>query len=118
MDGLRYKLDLEAFRSAVAYGHILRDDPLYLDPHKGTRIFRRWAPLQTPVFIDFGDEEFRVAGFLLPEPFLWQFLLHPQTKNVVIAAVTRSSFVDYCLNGGELRHLAVMRGAPLRKRYR
>lgn len=118
VDGLRYKLDLEAFRSAVAHGHILRDDPLYVDPYKETGIFRRWAPIQRPVFIDFGNEQFSVAGFPLTEPVLWQFLLHPQKKSILIAAVTRGSFIDFCLNGGELRHLAVIRGAPLRTHYR
>lgn len=118
VDGLRYKLDLESFRSAVAYGTILRDDPLYVDPHKETGIFRRWAPLRTHVFIDFGNEQFNVAGCPLPEPVLWQFLLHPENKTIVIAAVTRGSFLDFCLSGGELRHLAVTRSVPLRTAYR
>ncbi|MDO5895734.1 competence protein CoiA [Agrobacterium sp. Azo12] len=116
VDGLRYKTDLEAFRSVVEFATILRDDPLYIDPRRKTGIFRRWAPLQTPVFIDFGDEQFVVAGCSLLEPVLWQFLLHPVTNDVVIAPVTRASFVDYCLNGGELRHLAVLRRPmPLRR---
>jgi hypothetical protein len=59
-----------------------------------------------------------VAGFSVPEPVLWQFLLHPVTNNVVITAVTRASFIDSCLNGGELRHLTVFRQASRIPRHR
>jgi competence protein CoiA len=118
VDGLRYKLDLEAFRSAVEFGTILRDVPLHVDPRRTTGIFRRWAPLKTHVFIDFGEEHFRVAGFSLPEPVLWQFLLHPVTNNVVITAVTRASFIDSCLNGGEPRYLNISRHPMPSPRYR
>lgn len=118
VDGLRYKLDLEAFRSAVEFATIIQDDPLYLDPRRETGIFRRWAPLQTLVLIDFGDEQFKVAGCSLPERVLWQFSLHPVTKKVVIAAVSHASFVDFCLNGGALRHLTVFRQTSRIPRHR
>ncbi|MGO4441609.1 competence protein CoiA [Rhizobium sp. RAF56] len=113
VDGMRYKRDLPAFREAVAEGIIIRDNPLYVEPLRGgTGIFRRWAPLQRPVFIDFGDEEFRIKGVHPPEPVLWQFLLHPRTRGVLIAAVTRASFIQFCLNGSPLTHLFVMRHQP------
>ena len=76
VDGMRYKRDLSAFREAVAEGNIVSDNPLLLAPLTARAgIFQRWAPLQRRVFIDFGDEEFRIAGFQPPERVLWQLLL-------------------------------------------
>jgi hypothetical protein len=113
VDGMRYKRDLPAFREAVAEGIIIKDNPLYVEPLRGgTGIFRRWAPLQCLVFIDFRDEEFLIKGFQPPEPVLWQVLLHPRTRSVLIAAVTRASFIQFCLNGSPLTHLFVMRHQP------
>lgn len=118
VDGIRYKRDLSAFREALAEGSIVKDNPLYIDPLGGAAaLVRRWAPLQRPVFLDFGDEDFRVRDLLPPETVLWQFLLKPRTREVVIAAVTRESFVQFCLNGSDLQHLTVERHQRPRRRY-
>jgi competence protein CoiA len=113
VDGLRYKRDLAAFRKAVAESYIVKDNPLYLSPlNGGTGLFRRWAPLRCPVFVDFGDEQFHIEGFVAPGAVLWQFLLHPQTRRVVIAPSTRESFIAFCLKGSGLQHLFAKRHLP------
>ncbi|AZO61224.1 MAG: hypothetical protein E5Y51_05595 [Mesorhizobium sp.] len=110
VDGLRHKRDLGAFRRAVIDAPIIKDAPLYLDPFTGgAAIFQRWTPIQRPVFIDFGDEEFHIAGFSL-NSVLWQLLLRPGTRTVVVAAVTRASFVEFCLSGSPMQNIVAMRG--------
>ncbi|MBA1154933.1 competence protein CoiA [Microvirga mediterraneensis] len=119
VDGMRYKRDLSAFREAVAEGYIVNDSPLCLDPRtRAAAMVRRWAPLRHHVFIDFGDEDFQIAGFQPPEKVLWQFLFNRATGKVVIAAVTRESFMKFCLNGSEFQHLTVERHQRPRGRYR
>jgi len=118
VDGMRYKRDLSAFRKAVAEGSIIKDNPVYLDPLGGAAaLVRRWAPLQRPVFIDFGNEDFDIAGFPPPENVLWQFLLVPRTREVVIAPVTRESFIQFCLNGSGVQNLTRIRPQQPRGRY-
>lgn len=118
VDGMRYKGDLPAFRKALAEGVIINDDPLYLDPWTEARaMVRRWAPLQHPVFIDFRDEDFHIPGVGRPESVLWQFLLHPRTRGVVIGAVTRESFIQFCLNGSGLQKVIRTRPQQPRGRY-
>lgn len=118
VDGMRYKRDLAAFRKAVDLGTIASDSPLLLAPlTDGAEIFRRWAPLERPVFIDFGEEELRIAGFPLPERVLWQIQLVRGTGRVVVAPVTRASFIQFGLNGRELQPLVVMRPQLPRRRY-
>lgn len=105
-DGLRNKRDLTAFRRAVTEATIVKDDPFYLEPFaEGVGIFERWTPRQRPVFIDFGGEEVHVPGCLLDVPVLWQLLLRPGSLTTIIAAVTRDSFIQFCLTGSPLRHL-------------
>ncbi|MBY3034854.1 competence protein CoiA [Rhizobium laguerreae] len=118
VDGTRYKRDLTAFREAVAHGSIINDNPLYINPlTSGAGIFRRWAPLQCAVFVDFGNEEFSIAGFALPKAVLWLFQLDRTTGRVVVGAVTRESFVQFCLTGSELQRLVVTRAQQPRVRY-
>jgi competence protein CoiA len=118
VDGMRHKRDLSAFRKAVAEGDIINDSPLYLDPLTGAAaMVRRWAPLRHPVFIDFGNEDFHIAGFPPPKNVLWQFLLNPRNGRVVIAAVTRESLIQFCLNGSGLQPLTVIRPQQPRGRY-
>ena len=116
INGLRYKRDLSAFRNAVIGAQIAKDNPLYLDPANDmAQIFQRWAPRQRPVFLDFGDEEFHVEGFPLGASVLWQLLLHPGPGDLIIAAVTRESFVQFGLKGSPLQHVFVMRGPQPQK---
>ncbi|MBZ9604264.1 competence protein CoiA [Phyllobacterium chamaecytisi] len=115
VDGMRFKRDLGAFREAVAEG-VLQFNPLYLlPPPRAAGIFQRWARLQCDVFIDFGDEEFRIAGFQLHKRVLWQLMLYRGIGPVVIAPITRESFIQYCLDGSVLQQLAVKQRA--RRRY-
>jgi competence protein CoiA len=114
VDGMRYKRDLSAFRKALAKGIIISDKPLYLIPLGGAaEMVRRWAPLQHPVFIDFGYEHFDIVGFRPYDIVLWQLDWHPRTRELVIAPVTRESFIKFCLNGSELQRLKLIypRGA-------
>jgi hypothetical protein len=108
VDGTRYKRDLSAFRKAVADGAIVKYSPLYLDPlGEAAAMARRWAPLQHPVFIDFGDEDFHNPRFRPHESVLWQFLLVRGSRRVVIAPVTRASFIQLCVTGSPLHYFAV-----------
>jgi competence protein CoiA len=117
VDGKRHKRDLEAFREAVAYGSIIQDNPMYIKPLTGRGgIFRRWAPLQCAVFVDFGNDEFVVAGLPLPDTVLWRFQLAPATGQVVIGAVTRADFVQSCSIGSKLQPLVVTRAQQQRGR--
>ncbi|MGO4673008.1 competence protein CoiA [Bosea sp. 2YAB26] len=121
VDGMRYKRDLAAFRQVVENGSIISDSPLRISSPLTARagIFRRWAPIHWPVFIDFGDEEFRIAGFPPPEHVLWQLQLVPRTGDVVVAPVIRESFKRWFgLDGGALQHLVALRPEqPPRRRY-
>lgn len=118
VDGTRYKRDLAAFREAVANGSIINDNPMYIKPFESSAgIFRRWTPLQCAVFVDFGNEEFSVAGLRLPETVLWLFQLDRATGQVVIGAVPRESFVQFCVAGSELQRLVVTRAEQPRGRY-
>jgi len=113
VDGLRFKRDVGVFARSVAEAKIVKNDPLYLAPYNvDAGIFQRWTPRQSPVFVDFGDEKFRVAGFLVDVPVLWQLLLTPGTLSPVIAAVTRESFIQFCLAMGPLQNILVQRGLP------
>jgi competence protein CoiA len=117
VNGMRYKRDIAAFREAVAEG-VLQLNPLYLlPPIRVAGIFQRWARLQCDVFIDFGDEEFRIAGFRVPKRVLWQLMLYRGIGPVVIAPITRESFIQFCLNDSALRQLAVKSPQQPRRRY-
>ncbi|WP_280140785.1 competence protein CoiA [Bosea robiniae] len=121
VDGMLYKRDLAAFRKAVDFASVTSDkqNRLILIPlTERAEIFRRWAPLQCPVFVDFGDEELQIGGFVPPERLLWHFLLDRGTGRVVVAPVTRASFIEFALNGSDLRYLALMRRDNPRRRYR
>ncbi|MCQ1839146.1 competence protein CoiA [Neorhizobium galegae] len=119
VDGVRFKRDPDAFRRALKDCLVVNENPLLLKPSAGnTALFRRWAPIQSPVFIDFGDEGFEIRGFPLPQPVLWRLYLQEGTDNVLIAAVTRESFLNHCLNGGELQHLTLVRYEQPRGRTR
>jgi competence protein CoiA len=120
VDGTRYKRDLAAFREAMNFRNSDANNRLVLTPPTGRAgIFRRWAPLRRPVFIDFGDEEFLIPGIQLPpERILWQLQLDRRSGRVVVAPVTRASFIQFALNGSELQYLVVMRHHQPRRRYR
>lgn len=119
VDGSRFKRDLTAFRNAIETGSIVNDSPMYVRPRTATAaVLRRWTPLQCTVFLDFGMEEFAIAGMLIPTTVLWVLQLDPVTRAVVIGAVTRDSFVQFCLTGSELRWLEVTRfQQPVTSRY-
>lgn len=106
VDGLRYRRDLKSFRGAISEGCVYRENPKYISP-MGIRaaIFRRWAPIQKPVFVDFGDERFDVGGFPIDAPVLWQFLLHRGTREIVVAAVRRESFLQFARLGRPLEYV-------------
>jgi hypothetical protein len=119
VDGMRYKRDLTAFRTAIVHGSIISDSPMYIRPHtENAAIFRRWTPLQCAVFLDFGDENFTIEGFSLPASVLWMLQLDRATGRLVICAVTRESFVQFCLTGSEMQQLVVMRVQQPTARYR
>jgi len=123
VDGRRLKRDLPAFHDALEYGRIVKDKPLTVSSPLMARpagIFRRWAPIHCPVFVDFGDEEFTIGRLRCPEPVLWQLQLHPRTGEVVVAAAVRESFKRWFGEGGELRHFHVKSEPPppTRGRYR
>lgn len=118
VDGRRYKRDLTAFGNALAHGSIGNDSPMYIRPRTdNAAIFRRWAPLQCIVLLDFGDEVFTVESLLLPAAVLWVLQLDRVTGKVVIGAVTRDSFVQFCLTGRELQWLQITRSMPPLNRY-
>lgn len=119
VDGLRYKRDLPAFREAVAYGLIFNDSPLYLDIARGAAaMFKRWTPLKRRVFIDFGDEDIRIAGFPLPSSVIWEIISDSRNGRVVTTPVTRDSFIHFYLQGTELQHLTAKRPQQPHWRYR
>lgn len=108
VDGMRFKRDLAAFREALAKGVRVNDAPLHLDPlTRAMAIVQRWAPLHRDVFIDFGDEDFHMAGFRPSRKVLWQFVQSPETRRVLIAAVTRESFIQFCLDGSEWQYFGL-----------
>jgi competence protein CoiA len=107
-DGLCYKRDLEAFRRALASSHIVRANPLYLEPFgRDIGLFQRWKPRQCPVFLDFADEVFLVHGMRVEVPAIWQLLLRKDTGTIIIAPVSRASFLQFCLTGAPLQYLVV-----------
>ena len=119
VDGRRYKRDLTAFSDALAHGLIVNDSPIYIKPRTDTAaIFRRWTPLQCAVILDFGDEVFSVDGLSLPATVLWVLQLDRGTGQVVIGAVTRESFVQFCQTESELQWLQITRFQPQMSRYR
>lgn len=123
-DGKSYKRDLAAFSDALEYGTIINDKPLTVSSPRMSKaaIFKRWAPIKWPVFIDFGDEEFVIGRMRFPDSVLWQLQLHPRTGEVVAAAATRESFLQcFGPEGGELKYFHVTRPPPppsRRGRYR
>lgn len=120
VDGLRYKRDLATFRQVVERGQIVTDKPLRIWSPLTDKagIFQRWAPIHWPVFIDFGDEEFQIAGYPPPGRVLWQLDLAPGTTSAVVTPVLRESFTRWFgLEGGELQHLVALRAQPLRARH-
>lgn len=119
IDGLRYKRDLPSFREALEYGSIVNDNPMYISPLRSSAgIFKRWAPLQCVVFVDFGDEEFSVGSLPIPNDVLWMFQLNRATGQVVVGAVLRENFMQFCLTGAKLQQLVVTRAQQPRTRYR
>jgi competence protein CoiA len=119
VDGNRYKRDLTVFREAIEHGTIIQDAPLYIRPaRRDAAIFRRWSPLQCAVFLDFGSEEFSIAGFPLTVSVLWLLQLDRTTGQVVVSAVTRESFIHFCMTGENWQALTVMRSQPSYSLYR
>lgn len=119
VDGMRLKRDLADFREAMNFRAADSSNRLvFTPPTRNTGIFRRWAPLRRPVFIDFGEEQFVIPGIQLPaEPMLWQLQLDRRSGRIVVAPVTRASFIQFALNGSELPYFSAPRFDQPRRRF-
>lgn len=118
VDGLRYKRDLAAFHQAMSFRNSDINNRLVLTPPRHAGIFQRWAPLQRSVFVDFGDEEFRIPGIQLPpERILWQLYLDRRSGSVLVAPLTRASFILHVLEGSALQYFFLQRPNPPRRPY-
>jgi len=119
VDGMRLKGDIDAFRDAMNFrGSDSSNRLVFTPPMRKSGIFRRWEPLQRPVFIDFGEEQFTIPGIQLPlETILWQIQLDRRSGRIVIAPVTRASFLQFALTGSGLQYFAAPRFPQSSRRF-